>query len=295
MRPSISFETANALLKSVTIPYDRKGRDAFIDDLIHAYPKDTVAALGEGGSDSEQTRICPGHAPFGHVLDGAHTRFASLDRGAGELPFWYAARGAARGSAAGLLDLPTRKKLAEDCLRLLETHGAMRCESSTRPRLTRTASASFIRSSRMRDSSIWSGILSIRACPAISNRFVAALSFCADLSDLAHYYSGHRRLMKHWQSVLPAENLLVVPYEGLVADHEGWTRKMLDFLGIDWNDRCLSFRTPTVVVTASAWQVRQKDILRLCGPFERLQKVLRAAQSAQELTALGMRDLTAAP
>ena len=72
-------------------------------------------------------------------------------------------------------------------------------------------------------------------------QFVAALSFCADLSDLAHYYSGHRRLMKHWQSVLPAESLLVVPYEGLVADQESWTHKMLDFLGVDFNDRCLSF------------------------------------------------------
>ena len=68
--------------------------------------------------------------------------------------------------------------------------------------------------------------------------------------------------MKHWQSVLPAERLLVVPYEGLVADQEGWTRKMLDFLGLDWNDRCLSFyETQRLVTTASAWQVRQKIIL----------------------------------
>ena len=80
MRPSARFEAANELLKSVTIPYDRKGRDAFIDDLIRAYPKHVVAAIGEGGSDFRQTRICPGHAPFGHVLDGAHTRFTSLDQ-----------------------------------------------------------------------------------------------------------------------------------------------------------------------------------------------------------------------
>ena len=53
--------------------------------------------------------------------------------------------------------------------------------------------------------------------------------------------------------------MLVVPYEGLVSDQEGWTRKMLEFIGLEWNDRFLSFQdTQRVVVTASAWQVRQK-------------------------------------
>jgi hypothetical protein len=50
-----------------------------------------------------------------------------------------------------------------------------------------------------------------------------------------------------------------MPYEELVADQEGWTRKMLGFLGLDWNDRCLSFQdTQRLITTASARQVRQK-------------------------------------
>jgi hypothetical protein len=90
-------------------------------------------------------------------------------------------------------------------------------------------------------------------------QFWAALNFTLDLADLAHYYRGHRELFKHWQSVLPAESILVVPYEELVRDHEGWTRKMLEFLNLDWDSRCLSFQdTERTVVTASAWQVRQK-------------------------------------
>ena len=38
--------------------------------------------------------------------------------------------------------------------------------------------------------------------------------------------------MAHWCSVLPLGTLLEVPYEQLVADQEGWTIKMLDFIGL---------------------------------------------------------------
>jgi hypothetical protein len=53
--------------------------------------------------------------------------------------------------------------------------------------------------------------------------------------------------------------MLEVPYEGLVDDQEGWSRKMLQFVGIPWEPRCLDFhRAERRVMTASKWQVRQK-------------------------------------
>jgi hypothetical protein len=80
-----------------------------------------------------------------------------------------------------------------------------------------------------------------------------------DLSDLADYYQVHRRLMKHWVTALPAGSLLEVPYEGLVADQGTWTHRILDFVELEWDDRCLSFdKTERPVATASTWQVRQK-------------------------------------
>jgi hypothetical protein len=89
--------------------------------------------------------------------------------------------------------------------------------------------------------------------------FSLALNFTFDLSDLAHYYKEHLRLLAHWRAVLPAENLLEVPYAELVADQEGWTRKIIEFLGLEWNEQCLNFdRTARAVMTASYWQVRQK-------------------------------------
>jgi tetratricopeptide (TPR) repeat protein len=80
-----------------------------------------------------------------------------------------------------------------------------------------------------------------------------------DLGSLAHYYGEYLRITSHWRAVLPATALLEVPYEGLVDDQQGWTRRMLDFIGLPWDPRCLEFhQTERVVMTASRWQVRQK-------------------------------------
>jgi hypothetical protein len=83
--------------------------------------------------------------------------------------------------------------------------------------------------------------------------------YANDLDSLAHYYGEYLRIMAHWRHVLPAATLLEVPYEGLVADTELWTRRMLDFIGLVFDARCLEFhQTERVIITASKWQVRQK-------------------------------------
>ena len=83
--------------------------------------------------------------------------------------------------------------------------------------------------------------------------------YANDLDDLAHYYSEYLRITRHWRAVLPATTLLEVPYESLIENQEGWTRRMLNFIGLPWDPRCLDFhQTDRVVITASKWQVRQK-------------------------------------
>jgi hypothetical protein len=89
--------------------------------------------------------------------------------------------------------------------------------------------------------------------------FTLAVNFSFDLTDLTRYYTEHARLIRHWREVLPPGTMLDVPYEELVADQEQWTRKILTFLGLDWDERCLKFNeTRRPVVTASYWQVRQR-------------------------------------
>ena len=53
--------------------------------------------------------------------------------------------------------------------------------------------------------------------------------------------------------------MLEVPYAELVNDQERWTRKILEFIGLEWDERCLEYHTAErPVLTASFWQVRQR-------------------------------------
>ena len=64
--------------------------------------------------------------------------------------------------------------------------------------------------------------------------------------------------MAHWRRVLPAQAILDVGYEDVVADLEKQARRIIEYCGLPWDDRCLSFHeTERPVRTASATQVRQ--------------------------------------
>jgi tetratricopeptide (TPR) repeat protein len=92
-----------------------------------------------------------------------------------------------------------------------------------------------------------------------SQNFFNVSPYANDLGNLAHYYGEYLRIMDHWRAVLPAAALLEIPYEELIEDQEGWTRRMLEFIGLPWDAQCLNFhQTERVVITASKWQVRQK-------------------------------------
>lgn len=61
-----------------------------------------------------------------------------------------------------------------------------------------------------------------------------------NLEHIGAYYRDYRRLMEHWTRVL-AMPILEVPYEALTRDQESWTRRMIEFIGLPWDDRCLKF------------------------------------------------------
>ena len=84
------------------------------------------------------------------------------------------------------------------------------------------------------------------------------LSYATDLEDTAHYYRQHELLMAHWSSCF-AEDIFTVDYDELVNSPEQVLRQLLHFLGIEWDDRCLTFQqTDSLVKTASVWQVRDE-------------------------------------
>ncbi len=78
-----------------------------------------------------------------------------------------------------------------------------------------------------------------------------------DLGELADFHNLYTDIMAHWHKVLPGV-VHDVRYEDFVADQEGQSRALIDYLGLPWNDAVLSFHeTDRPVRTASAAQVRQ--------------------------------------
>jgi tetratricopeptide (TPR) repeat protein len=78
-----------------------------------------------------------------------------------------------------------------------------------------------------------------------------------DLSDCAARASEITRLMDFWSQRQPLR-ILRMDYEALVGDLEGQSRRLIDFLGLEWDPACLDFhKTDRKVLTASQWQVRQ--------------------------------------
>jgi len=99
-----------------------------------------------------------------------------------------------------------------------------------------------------------------------------------DLRQLGLYYREYRRLMDHWRRVLPLP-MLEIDYQQMIDSQEAESRRLIDFLGLPWNDACLNFHeTERTVQTISRWQVRQpiyktsvnrwKDYEKHLGPLK---------------------------
>lgn len=87
--------------------------------------------------------------------------------------------------------------------------------------------------------------------------FTSGLHFTASLEGLGDAYRHHLRVMEHWFQTCPIPIHTVV-YEDLVSDPEPQVRAMLDYIGVDWDPRCLEpEKTEHSIATASVWQARQ--------------------------------------
>jgi Flp pilus assembly protein TadD len=101
-----------------------------------------------------------------------------------------------------------------------------------------------------------------------------------DLRDLGGYYRLHLDLLEHWQEVL-GSRLYVLQYERLVSDAKAETRRLLKFLDLPFDARCLDFhRTERVVRSPSAGQVRQPLYASSVGAWQRYRELLQPLKDA---------------
>jgi len=282
-----SYRRANELQRTAGEPYDRDSRRGFVDDLIRVYTRETLSRAKEGASDSALPVLVVGMPRAGTTLVEQIIASHPLATGAGELEYWgFAARKHATVLRQQPPDARVTKKLAEGYL------GAL---AKSRADALRVVDKSPFNSDHLglvhlvfpNARMIYVQRDPIDTClSCYFQRFSPAMNFTTDLSELAYYYREHQRLVAHWRGALPAGTLLDVPYEQLVADQEGWSRKILEFLGLEWDERCLEFyKTNRPVMTASTWQVRQKIYKNSVERWRNYEKFIGPL--------LGLRDLRA--
>ncbi len=82
---------------------------------------------------------------------------------------------------------------------------------------------------------------------------------------IARLFADFERLVAHWSDTRPLE-WLDLQYELLVADPEAQSRRLIEFLGLEWNRACLDFHlNRRVVRTPSLVQVRQPVYTQSAG------------------------------
>ena len=254
-----SYRRANELTKRFGATYDRARLERTVDQLLRRFDADFLRRLTAFASASELPVLVVGMPRSGTSL--AEQILASHPdvRGVGEVPFWDRAYGAF--GKAGLDEAAAARVLPDIArdylLQLGEAQGAKR--------IVDKMPANFLYLGLVHATFPKARIIHMRRHPIDTclsiyfQNFFGMGPYANDLEDLAHYYTQYLRVTDHWRTLLPSTAFLEVPYEALIEDQETWTRRMLEFVGLPWDPRCLNFHeTDRVVITASKWQVRQK-------------------------------------
>lgn len=106
------------------------------------------------------------------------------------------------------------------------------------------------------------------------------MSYALDLADLGHYYRQYHQLMAHWRALYP-DDILDVDYDLLVQDPRPVAGRLLEFCGLDWNERCLDVgRADGVVKSASVWQAREPVYQRSSGRWRNYREHLAPLRAA---------------
>ncbi len=91
-----------------------------------------------------------------------------------------------------------------------------------------------------------------------SKLFSVGQGFTYNQAELGRFHRGYQKLMAHWREILPPTHFLEVDYEAVTEDPEAQARRMIEFLGLDWDPACLDFhKAGRAVKTASVNQVRR--------------------------------------
>jgi len=282
------YRQANELTKSRGRTYDGAKLTQGVDDIIRSFDAPFMRRCRADAPSTELPVFVVGMPRSGTSLTEQILASHPAVVGAGEVVFWDAAFAAYRragNSRGGEGPETCAAAVAEATRGYLERLAPFKGAAA---RVVDKMPANFWYAGLIHAAFPHARIIHMRRHPIDTclsiyfQNFFNVDPYTNDLHSLAHYYREYVRVTDHWRAVLPARSLLEVPYEGLIEDQEGWTRRMLEFLDLPWDPKCLDFHeTERVVITASKWQVRQKIHASSAGRWRNYEKFVGSLRGLQ--------------
>lgn len=263
-----AFAAANAARQALHGRFDRAAFDQRIDRLITVFDRAFFLARTGWGNPSPQPVFVVGLPRSGTTLTEQIIAAHPQCFGAGELavlsdlatgtPDWIARHDLAWPDTATAMTSQHAASLAQ----LYLTQSRLRAD----PEATRVVDKQPLNfwhlglvALAMPNARIVHCIRDIRDCglSIFTQNFNTQQKWATSFDDIAHYWRGYRRLMRHWAEVTDLA-IIEVAYEDTVADLEAQSRRLLDFAGLEWDARTLAFHEQErAVQTPSRWQVRE--------------------------------------
>ncbi len=112
------------------------------------------------------------------------------------------------------------------------------------------------------------------------HRLSESHGYACDMKELGEYYKLYKEIMAFWEEQFPGR-IFHIHYESLVENSKSEVRKLLDYCGLSFHEKCLAFHeTRRIVTTPSASQVRRpiyQDSVRRAKNYEQyLQPLINA-------------------
>ncbi len=254
------FHAANAIRRTLC-PFDRSEVERRADQIIARFTRAFFSGHSTLGHADETPVLIVGMPRSGTTLVERVVSSHPAVRGCGELTFW-SERGPTWAAAERDLLAKASAQLCRDYLYVLR-RGA--------PDVLRATD-------KMPFNFFWVGLVHllfpnarfvhcrrnpVDTCLSIyTTPFTQSWGFTSAPGDLASYYRLYLRLIEHWRSVIPSERFLEIDYEDLVAEPEKTARRLMAFVGLEWDPACLRPEGNSQRVrTASSWQARQPIFL----------------------------------
>lgn len=115
-----------------------------------------------------------------------------------------------------------------------------------------------------------------------------AINWAYRIEDIADRIVQHHKIMALWMNQF-GSRIFTSDYKQLVSDPEGQTRKMLEYLELEWSDACLDHtQASSVVRTASINQVRRPVYKTSLQAWQHYEEALSPAIAIFEKTQLNL-------